>query len=82
MNERPSNLERGTFLEFSRKRDSEITLQDFREALSSFGLTDDKAAVDKLFSLYDWRQARQVAFQVSHSRRGVDRVASAVDAEA
>lgn len=47
-----------------RKKGSEITLQDFIEALESFGLGGDKQATSKLFNIYDWRQAQQINFQV------------------
>eukprot|EP00903_Cladosiphon_okamuranus_P005765 g5716.t1 len=40
----------------TRKKGSRITAADFREALSSFGLPDDKASADRLFQRYDWRQ--------------------------
>eukprot|EP00752_Nemacystus_decipiens_P018608 g16683.t1 len=41
----------------TRKKGSGITAGDFREALSSFGLPDDKPSADRLFNLYDWRQS-------------------------
>lgn len=36
-------------------------------ALESFGLGGDKATADRLFHLYDWRQKRNVNFQVTYS---------------
>lgn len=48
----------------TRKKGSTITAADFRDALSSFGLSDDKPAIDRLFKLYDWRNNGSVSFQV------------------
>lgn len=39
-------------------------MEDFREALVSFGLGGDNATADRLFNLYDWRQSKRVNFQV------------------
>lgn len=39
-------------------------MEDFREALVSFGLGGDNATADCLFNLYDWRQSKRVNFQV------------------
>lgn len=49
--------------ENNRKKGSGITAGDFREALSSFGLPDDKSSADRLFKRYDWRQRGNVSFQ-------------------
>ncbi|CAB1105480.1 unnamed protein product [Ectocarpus sp. CCAP 1310/34] len=51
------------FRNVTRKKGSTITAADFREALSSFGLSDDKPGIDRLFKLYDWRNNGSVSFQ-------------------
>ncbi|CAM9290972.1 unnamed protein product [Ectocarpus fasciculatus] len=51
------------FRNVTRKKGSAITAGDFRDALSSFGLSDDKPAIDRLFKLYDWRNNGSVSFQ-------------------
>lgn len=47
-----------------RRKGSELAVEDFREALVSFGLGGDNATADRLFNLYDWRQSKTVNFQV------------------
>ncbi|CAM9637203.1 unnamed protein product [Ectocarpus sp. 6 AP-2014] len=51
------------FRNVTRKKGSTITAADFRDALSSFGLSDDKPGIDRLFKLYDWRNNGSVSFQ-------------------
>ncbi|CBJ27696.1 conserved unknown protein [Ectocarpus siliculosus] len=51
------------FRNVTRKKGSTITAADFRDALSSFGLFDDKPGIDRLFKLYDWRNNGSVSFQ-------------------
>lgn len=48
-----------------RKRCSDITAGDFREAMESFGLGGDKASADRLYKIYDWRQNGSIPFQVT-----------------
>ncbi|CAM9166124.1 unnamed protein product [Scytosiphon promiscuus] len=47
----------------TRRKGSGIMAGDFREALVSFGLCDDKPAADRLFKLYDWRNEGSISFQ-------------------
>eukprot|EP00904_Undaria_pinnatifida_P010728 jgi/Undpi1/6786/HiC_scaffold_21.g09263.m1 len=51
------------FRRVTRKKGSDITAADFREAVESFGLGGDKANADRLFKAYDWRQNGSVQFQ-------------------
>lgn len=54
---------------FLRKKGSDITAADFREAVESFGLGGDKANADRLFKAYDWRQNGSVQFQVKENAK-------------
>ncbi|CAM9144546.1 unnamed protein product [Ectocarpus sp. 4 AP-2014] len=51
------------FRNVTRKKGSTIAAADFRDALSSFGLSGDKPGIDRLFKLYDWRNNGSVSFQ-------------------
>ena len=48
-----------------RKKGSDITAGEFREAMESFGLGGDKASADRLYKIYDWRQTGTIDFQVT-----------------